>query len=56
MDLTWVDVAQPVVAGLAGMLGVYVTEEGLRGARRRGLCPARWTRDRQAGGARPTLE
>jgi hypothetical protein len=46
MDLTWADIAQPLVAGLAGMLGVYVTEETLRALRRRGLCPERWNRDR----------
>jgi len=46
MDLTWVDVAQPVVAGLAGMLGVYAMEEALGALRRSGLCPQRWTRDR----------
>jgi hypothetical protein len=46
VDLTWADVAQPVVAGLAGVLGVYSVEEGLRALRRRGLCPERWNRER----------
>jgi hypothetical protein len=46
MDLTWADVAQPLVAGLAGILGVYLTEETLRALRRKGICPDRWNRDR----------
>jgi hypothetical protein len=45
MDLAWVDVAEPVVAGLAGVLGICLTEEVLRVLRRSGLCPQRWTRD-----------
>jgi xanthosine utilization system XapX-like protein len=44
MGLTWWDAAQPVVAGLAGMLGVHVVEDVLALLRRRGLCPARWNR------------
>jgi hypothetical protein len=46
MAVVWADVAQPLVAGLGGMLGVYVLEEGLRVLRVRRLCPARWSRDR----------
>jgi xanthosine utilization system XapX-like protein len=44
MDLSWVDIAQPAVAGLAGMLGVYLVEDVLTVLRRRNLCPARWNR------------
>ncbi|MGX6605102.1 hypothetical protein ACWKSP_23650 [Micromonosporaceae bacterium Da 78-11] len=44
MDLTWADVAQPLVAGLAGILGVYLVEEALGTLRRRGWCPERWNR------------
>ncbi len=47
MDLTWAEVATTVVAGLGGMLGVYVMEDVLRMLRRRGICPERWNRDRQ---------
>ncbi len=47
MDLTWAEVATTVVAGLGGMLGVYVMEDVLRMLRRRGVCPERWNRDRQ---------
>jgi hypothetical protein len=46
LDLIWADIAQPLVAGLAGMLGVYLTEAVLRGLRRRGVCPDRWNRSR----------
>ncbi|GAA3345524.1 hypothetical protein GCM10020358_52960 [Amorphoplanes nipponensis] len=46
MELTWVDLAQPAVAGLAGMLGVYAVESALGALRRSGLCPERWSRDR----------
>ena len=53
MDLTWAEVATTVVAGLGGMLGVYVMEDGLRMLRRRGVCPPRWNRDRQPGRATP---
>ncbi|GAA0804955.1 hypothetical protein [Spirilliplanes yamanashiensis] len=44
--MTWAEIAQPVLAGLAGMLGAYVAESGLGTLRRRGLCPQRWNRDR----------
>jgi hypothetical protein len=44
MGLTWWDAAQPVVAGLAGILGVHAVEDVLGKLRRRGLCPARWNR------------
>ena len=46
MDLMWADLAQPLMGGLAGMLGVYVMEETLRVLRRKGLCPESWRRDR----------
>lgn len=49
MDLSWADVAQPVVGGLAGILGVWLVEETLRTLRRRGLCPRRWDRARGWG-------
>ena len=44
--MTWAEIAQPVLAGLAGMLGVYVAESGLTTLRRMGLCPARWNGNR----------
>lgn len=53
MDLTWAEVATTVVAGLGGMLGVYVMEDVLRMLRRRGACPERWHRDRRPVPARP---
>jgi hypothetical protein len=43
MGLTWADVAETVVGGLSGVLGVYATQEILSALRRRGLCPHRWT-------------
>ena len=43
MDLMWADLAQPLVGGLAGMLGVCVVEEVLRVLRGKGLCPERWS-------------
>jgi hypothetical protein len=46
MGLMWAEIAQPLIAGLGGMLGVYVVEEGLRVLQRRGLCPERWNRSR----------
>jgi hypothetical protein len=46
VDLTWWDIAQPAVGGLAGVLGVYLVEDVLRTLRRRGRCPGRWMRDR----------
>ena len=46
MDLTWAVIAQTLLAGLAGMLGVYVIEEVLRVLRRKGLCPQRWNTPR----------
>jgi hypothetical protein len=52
MDLGWVDVAEPVVAGLAGVLGICLTEEMLRVLRRSGLCPDRWALDRTGRGER----
>jgi hypothetical protein len=48
MDITWVDVAQPIVGGLTAMLGVFVTESALRALRRSGLCPERWNQSRTA--------
>ncbi|BCJ52061.1 hypothetical protein Asp14428_35360 [Actinoplanes sp. NBRC 14428] len=44
--LSWADVLQAVVAGGAGMLGVYSAEGALRSLRRRGVCPGQWTRSR----------
>jgi hypothetical protein len=46
MGLSWSDVIQPVIAGLAAILGVHATEEVLRVLRRRGICPDRWARAR----------
>lgn len=46
MYLTWAEIAQTLLAGLAGMLGVFVIEEGLRVLRKRGIAPARWAQDR----------
>ncbi|MFI5496951.1 hypothetical protein [Actinoplanes sp. NPDC051859] len=46
MYLTWADIAQTVMAGLAGMLGVYLIEEALRVLRKRGISPTRWAYDR----------
>ena len=46
MYLTWTDLAQPLVAGLASVLGIYLTEIILSALRRRGMCPERWNRDR----------
>lgn len=46
MDLSWTDAAQPMVAGLAAMLGVYLTQDVLRAIRRKARCPGRWTVDR----------
>jgi hypothetical protein len=43
MDLSWVDLAQPVVGGLAAVLGVHLTQDTLAALRRKGLCPDRWT-------------
>ena len=44
--MTWAEVGQTVVAGLAGMLGVYGSQEVLEVLRRRGWCPARWEGER----------
>jgi hypothetical protein len=44
VDLTWADLAEPVVGGLAAILGVYLTEEMLHALRGRG--PARWNHHR----------
>lgn len=46
MLLTWAEVFQAVVAGAAGMLGVYSAEAALRSLRRSGVCPERWARTR----------
>ena len=46
VGLSWADIAQPLVAGLAGVLGVYIPEEVLRTLRRTGRCPERWSRNR----------
>lgn len=37
MDLTWFDIAQPLIAGLGGILGSYLMEDVLAVLRRRGL-------------------
>jgi hypothetical protein len=47
MDLTWADLAQPLVGGLAGILGVHLVQEMLGVLRRKGVCPDRWNRDRK---------
>ncbi len=46
MGVAWADIAQPLLGGLGGMLGVYLVEEGLRLLRRGRLCPDRWARNR----------
>jgi hypothetical protein len=46
MNFAWVDVAEPIVAGLAGILGICLTEEMLGVLRRSGLCPERWALER----------
>jgi hypothetical protein len=46
VDLTWADIAQPLLAGLAGVLGVYLPGEVLGTLRRKGMCPERWRRNR----------
>ncbi|GGQ78132.1 hypothetical protein [Couchioplanes azureus] len=46
MLVSWADIAQTLLAGLAGMLGVFVVEEALRVMRKHGLSPARWAHDR----------
>ncbi|WP_255344701.1 MULTISPECIES: hypothetical protein [unclassified Actinoplanes] len=42
MHLETADFVAPVLAGLAGMLGVYGAEDVLGRLRRRGWCPRRW--------------
>jgi hypothetical protein len=37
MDVTWSDVLQPLVAGLAGVLGVYGMQDLLKALERRGV-------------------
>jgi hypothetical protein len=46
MDANWADMAQPLMAGLAGVLGVYIPEHVLRTLRRDGRCPERWRQRR----------
>lgn len=46
MGLTWADLAQAVVGGLAAVLGVQAAQAGLAALRRRGVCPERWVRAR----------
>jgi len=46
VNLAWADIAQPLLAGLAGVLGVYVPGEVLGTLRRKGMCPERWRRNR----------
>jgi hypothetical protein len=50
MDLAWADVGEPLVAGLAGIVGIRLAEEALRVLRRQGRCPERWARDRTRKG------
>jgi uncharacterized membrane protein len=42
VDLTWADLVQTLVGGLAAVLGVSATQEMLR----LGRCPERWKRSR----------
>ncbi|HEX8630123.1 MAG TPA: hypothetical protein VF755_18345 [Catenuloplanes sp.] len=44
MHLTWFDIAQPVVAGLGGILGSYLMEDVLAAVRRGGLSWLGWRR------------
>ncbi len=44
--MTWADVAQPLLGGLAAILAVQLTEGMLDDLRRRGACPRRWSRER----------
>jgi hypothetical protein len=46
MNLVWADIALPLAAGLAAVLGVYIPGEILGELRRRGTCPERWRRNR----------
>jgi hypothetical protein len=46
VDLTWADMAQPLIGGLAGILGVYLIEDMLGRLRRSNRCPKRWVKDR----------
>ena len=46
VNLAWANIAQPLVAGLAGTLGVYVLGEVLEALSRRGICPERWRQNR----------
>jgi hypothetical protein len=42
MQMLLSELATPVIAGLAGMLGVYAMEDILGRLRRSGRCPRRW--------------
>jgi hypothetical protein len=44
--MTWIDVAQPLTGGLAGILGVLLVEDLLSRLRRARRCPPRWAKDR----------
>jgi xanthosine utilization system XapX-like protein len=44
--MEWADIAEPLIAGLGGMLGVYLAEDVLRVLRAHRLCPARWSSER----------
>jgi hypothetical protein len=44
--LTWAEIAQALVGGLAGIIGVYAVEDVLHRLRERGKCPERWRRGR----------
>jgi len=42
MQTLLTELATPVTAGLAGMLGIYAVEDVLGRLRRSGRCPRRW--------------
>jgi hypothetical protein len=46
VDLNWADMTQPLIGGLAGILGVYLIEDMLGRLRRSHRCPERWAKDR----------
>ena len=46
MDLSWVDLAQTALGGLAAALGVHLTQDTLGMLRRKGRGPERWRWDR----------
>ncbi|HEX9999477.1 MAG TPA: hypothetical protein VGB74_03410 [Actinoplanes sp.] len=46
MGLTWAEIAQALVGGLAGVLGVYAVQDVLTRLRETGRCPERWRQHR----------